>query len=125
MCIIVLAKYFLQISSSTGNSDDPVPDDRDCDESSISGDQVGPAKTKPLSSMNSVIIVAFINALSMNVVMIATISHLPLNYHYLECASKQHFFSFLDPPAFSYGLTTLKLLPLALVMEPILTGSML
>ena len=36
---------------------------------------VGPVKTGPLSSTNSVMIVAFINALSMNVVMIAKISH--------------------------------------------------
>ena len=36
---------------------------------------VGLAKSGPFSSTNSVMIVAFINALSMNVVMITTISH--------------------------------------------------
>ena len=36
---------------------------------------VGPAKTGPTSSTNLVVIIASINALSMNVVMIATISH--------------------------------------------------
>ena len=35
---------------------------------------VGPAKTRPLSSTNSVMIVAFINALWMSSEMIATIS---------------------------------------------------
>ena len=57
--------------------------------------QVGHAKTGPLSSMNSVMIFAFINALWMNEVMIAKISHyLPLKLKISpECTSKQHFFS--------------------------------
>ena len=56
--------------------------------------QVGHAKNGPLSTMNSVMIFAFINMLWMNEVMIAKISHyLPLKLKISpECASKQHFF---------------------------------
>ena len=96
--------------------------------------QVRHAKTGPLSCMNLVMILALINTLRMNEVMIVKISHyLPLKLKTPpECASKQHYFFFRnfpgedprppDPPpplAFGYGLTTLKLLNNSLYREPL------
>ena len=93
--------------------------------------QVGHAKTGPLSSMNSVMIFAFINALWMNEVMIAKISHylpLKLKYHQNAPASSIFFFfkifrgrapDLQTPPPFGYGLTTLKLLNNSLYRQPL------
>ena len=80
---------------------------------------VSQAKTRPLFSANSVMIVAFTNAICMNTVMIVTIIHyLPLKYHQNAPASNVFFPTFPgeDPRThhFGYGLTTHKMLPPAL-----------